>query len=532
MPLTVTEPRATELAVHGYCNADEASLLSLYENSGPAALTLLAGNYVIVIQQTGRTTLVSSAHGAWNYFYAEQNGQLFHGDTILQILRQSRLPWKWNWQALADVSLSDHPLENDTLHPDIHRLPAACVLTFEAGKLTLTEQSWESLHPNGNATADAALAVLNAEIEQQLHEPLVLSMSGGFDTRVLLSSLLLRGVKPHLLTLGYENTTDAVIADEIAKYIGLPCQRVALEGEDLLEFGPRISEITNGCKPSFHWHAYVYSKKAGLAPGARHFVGSNGEFARSFLLDKGLLCALGDWFPGNAALVRFWGMKFNSPFMDSELEALNPEFAGLVGERGRRAFVERRVRLSPGGLTRGLDHFYLRQRVRQFIANGIKLYADSALPITPMLHLAWTKLAWNLPRRWKQGNNWHRYAVQHNRPDLMRFAVEKDGQPMAGKAPPLYWSPLYKKKKRVTYERYDDWFSHGQVYDFIHSHVQLLADVIEPKAALALCERNQQDRNRTRAMGLFLMLIHWQQQLKALAVERPFNVPANHRGSA
>jgi multiple sugar transport system substrate-binding protein len=83
----------------------------------------------------------------------------------------------------------------------------------------------------------------------------------------------------------------------------------------------------------------------------------------------------------------------------------------LSTPEGQRASIEPLVAACAGKLFPGLDRFYLRERVRQFIGNGIALYEATTPTITPMLDREWLR-----SRRWNSASggiasespNWRR----------------------------------------------------------------------------------------------------------------------------
>jgi len=504
----------------GYTSLVPEQIVQLYEHQGAAAIRELPGNFIVTIETPEETTLISSAHGVCNYFYTVQAGQLFHGDTVANILRESKLPWRWDWQALADVALLEQTLDNETLHPAIQRLPPATILRFSAGRTTLTKQTWEEVHPAAPASADQALQIFNAETARWFAEPTVVSMSGGFDSRVILASMLHQQLRPdRLLTLGFEQSTDVQISVAIAKHFNLPLQRVELEPQDYLRHGARISALTNGTKPAGHWHTHLYTRKANLDPTTRLYIGSNGEFCRSFLLDKGIVTRLAGMVPGEMLLRKFWSLKFRPPFHPEDLASLHPEWARYFAPPARQEFAQRAVELSPGGLLPGLDHFYLRQRVRHFIANGLKLYADSSVPITPFLNVDWTREVWNLPRKWKQGSNWHRFAIARNCPELLNFPEEKWGPAMPARAPALYWARAAKKSVIVPYHHYGEWFRAGPLWEFVRENAGAIDDIIDPQAVVRICDEHRRLGGRERLLSFFMMLCFWKQHLRTVLAE-------------
>jgi hypothetical protein len=98
-----------------------------------------------------------------------------------------------------------------------------------------------TLDENGRVSASDALNVFNDANKKWLDERAVVSMSAGFDSRVILSSVLSAGYKPRLLSMGYDNSTDVVVSRSISSDLDLPLDVVSLEADDYIKYGKRIS---------------------------------------------------------------------------------------------------------------------------------------------------------------------------------------------------------------------------------------------------------------------------------------------------
>src|SRR5262245_48584263 len=133
-----SEGRLT-VEVRGYCALAALDVLRRFSGGGPEAVTDLAGEYAVVVSdnQSGERWIVTSPHGAVNYFYAHDGARLHHGPTVLAVLEQARMDWRWNWTALADVLSFEHVLGDDTLHPLIRRMPAASILRWQDGRVSI-----------------------------------------------------------------------------------------------------------------------------------------------------------------------------------------------------------------------------------------------------------------------------------------------------------------------------------------------------------------------------------------------------------
>lgn len=502
--------------VLGYCNLSSEQILAQLERSGAPSLITLRGEYLIVLERAGECYFISSAYGVCQYYYTVQGSRIFHGDTVLGVLKQARLPWEWNWRSLAELATFDHPLENRTLHPAIERVPERSVLHFCNGTLQRTTLAWEDLHPRAKATPRLALEALNRSVQEWGGKDPVVSISGGFDSRVLLASALKLGYRPALVTMGFEDSTDVIIAQQIASALGLELRRVQLRIEDYLAYGPLISALTNGTKTARHWHTYLYTRAAGFDPQQPFFVGTNGAWAKTVYFDQGIHALYQSWRSPQQSLRTVCQQKVNPIFKPSELEFLNPALGERLGPEARQATAETLVELCHHSFLPGLDRLYLEQRVRNFMGNGMKLYSESVAWRVPFLERDWVAAVWNLPRSWKLGHNWHRYALQKNYPRLLDFPEQGKAVRTAVRAPFRYWHPKSYRYPIVGYARYPEWFASPAIADFVRSHAGLLSELISPEGIEALLSDHQATQKRTPAVAFLVTMVFWIQHLQHL----------------
>ncbi|MEA5401137.1 asparagine synthase-related protein, partial [Synechococcus sp. BA-124 BA4] len=324
----------------GYADSTEADLLGRFLRQGSRALAATEGEYALVIEtNAGDVTVVTSPVGATHYYVLEHDGRLFHGDRVAEILHRSGLAWRWNWQALGDLCQLENLTDNQTLHPAIRRVPPGSVLHFTEGRVSLHSVAVLDRIPPAPPDPDAAVDALNDAVLRLAGDNPYLSLSGGFDSRVILASMLRQGLRPHLITMGREEATDVQVARRMAERFDLPHQLISLELDDVFAHARTISSVTNGTKTAWHWHTFLYPLKADIPAEATFFVGTLGEFARSYYFDRGWLGRFASLAP-DVALGRFWRMKLNRhpSFSAEELNHLAPPLAAeLVAEgRGRR----------------------------------------------------------------------------------------------------------------------------------------------------------------------------------------------------
>jgi len=499
----------------GYADSTEADLLGRFLQQGSRALAETQGEYALVIEtDAGDVTVVTSPVGATHYYVLEHDGRLFHGDRVAEILRRSGLAWSWNWQALGDLCQLENLTDNQTLHPAIRRVPPGSILHFTEGRVSLHSVAVLDGIPPAPADPDAAVDALNDAVLRLAGKTPYLSLSGGFDSRVILASMLRQGLRPHLITMGREEATDVQVARRMAQRFDLPHQLISLELDDVFTHASTISSLTNGTKTAWHWHTFLYPLKAAIPAEATFFVGTLGEFARSYYFDRGWLGRFASLAP-DVALGRFWRMKLNRhpSFSAEELHHLAPPLAAELVAEGRERRAARLAGFCRGGFLEGLTRYYFEQRVPNFYANGIRMYRASSAWRSPFHDRRWIEAIWNLPDDWKLGSNWHRHAIARNCPELLTFPEENgfDRRRMLPKAPPLYWTPPMRRARYVSYDLSADWYRDPRMHAFLLEHAGRIDDLVDPGLIGRILEAHRSGTDRTRTLAFLLTLIVWKQ---------------------
>ncbi len=513
----MTTQSSCRLRVIGYCDKSEAELLNLYQRNDLDRLCNLRGEYTIIIEKEGDCCIITSPVGAMHYYYTLHNNIFYHGDRLLNILKQSQLAWQWNWRALGDLCQLENLTNNETLHPSIHRVPPGSILRYRAGRVDLRSKRYIDTIPQQQSSAASAVDALNQEVARWSSNNPYLSLSGGFDSRVILSSLLAQGIRPHLITMGRNESSDVKVAKGIASTFGLDHDLIKITLDDFLDKASTISALTNGTKTAWHWHTYLYPLKASIPQSSTFFVGTLGEFARCYYFDKGFIGQVSNSFTPYT-LNRFWSLKLHRhpTFQEYELNGIAPELREQLSEEGMSQRVQRLSRYCHQQFLPGLTRYYFEQRVPNFYANGIKMYLASSQWRSPFHSREWINSIWNLSSSWKLGSNWHRYAIQSNFPALLEFPEENgfDRRRMLAKAPLLYWTPMMRRNSYVTYDMSSEWYSTPEVQDYLHSSLPEVDDLIDDTTAKKILEEHQRTGNRTRTIAFLLTMVYWKKNIK------------------
>ncbi len=414
----------------------------------------LKGDFVLVVEGheagTGEplTVFISTVVAAVPHFYTRAGTHWVHANNVFECCKAAGLAWRWNWDALAQLVMFEHVLGNVSLHTEIERVPSRSVVRLCGAKREISsEPFWTEMHAHRRLRTlpmDAAEVLLEVLAELPATGEYSLSLSAGYDSRLLLAALT--RLKRHTATacMGSPEATDPRIAAQLARAMGCEFRRIEIDPVDYAQYASDIVRTTSGEKIFWDWHTAIYSRKVGFDPGAMHLAGSNGEFARSYFFDKGFAAVLLD----HSHYSRWdrWLSHKNSHrrrVVPAVLAALEREgdFSRALDARRQldKAFV---AKLRFGD---GLDYFYTAERVRNFIGQRLALYRSSFPTMSPFLDARFIRAVAHLPRRDKLADRMHRAVIGKLQPALLDFPTDDSGRTM--RAPPEH---LYFLKRRPS----------------------------------------------------------------------------------
>lgn len=401
----------------------------------------LPGDFTLAAQRGQDALLVTSLCSCRPYYWTTTDDRLVHGTDLFEVAREAGLRWVWNDQAVRSVALLRQPMGDQTLHPAIRRMPQGTVLRARGAAVTVTRSDALLRAISGpRGTMDQALDALVEVVEELPDEGLVLPTTAGLDSRALLAVLLHLGRRPELGCAGTPESTDRVVACKIAADLGLPCHLVDLSADDYLEHGPRIARATGGSYPAADWHAYMIFR--GLSDlGSLAVKGTNGELARTFYTDHGIVARAMDAPPFSTAWARFaLNLRRARDAYARPIALVDPERDGRSVRSFARAMA---ASCDTGtGTLNSLDLFYVRERLRGFVGQGVRL-ADLSMPVAgPFLDARWALAAARLPRSAKLGSAFHRHVIARLAPNLLQYRTARE-TPLRPTPPRGYWLRRY-----------------------------------------------------------------------------------------
>ena len=226
--------------------------------------------------------------------------------------------------ALTNLAIFGHLIGTETLHIAVRRVGKRELVTWNGS--SFHSETYPATPPLLTNPADDAIESLLESVRQRSASTDVISFSAGFDSRVILAAFSALGLKPNLVVMGDESSTDVLIASQIAKALKLQIERIPLSGKKAISDRSLISRITSGTKTVENWHTYEYTSSAPSPPGSGIWIGSNGEYARTFFVDRGLQFYAANAL-GRVAISKFWQAKIGRNSLPAQLRpALVEEF--------------------------------------------------------------------------------------------------------------------------------------------------------------------------------------------------------------
>jgi hypothetical protein len=238
-----------------------------------------------------------------------------------------------------------------------------------------------------------------------------------------------------------------------------------------------------------------------------HYVDTNGELARSFYFDKGLISVLADGLPFDLTEI-FWRMK---------IAVRRKRHRWLAGE-DRPAFLRDQnellrdivdsVRAVPGFLNR-LDHFMMAQRVHHFHSCGRALYPADGSTRSPFLDYRWIEAIVGLPWREKLGGMHHRRIINQFYPRLLDFPHGAN-PPMGHRPRFLYW---LRHKPEVGFSVFGELIKQTDALEMLRASAALDTLLTRRERETALARRDS-------ALMELLLTLHY-----TIEVIREENIP-------
>jgi hypothetical protein len=201
-----------------YKDADQFHLVSrLYSKSGKNFINSLKGIFTIILVERENVTLFNDIHNISVSFYYKTSDLLIVSNQLENI--KQNIPLLVDYEEAALFCLFNHFLPGHTMFKEVKTTLPSSVLEINDSEKTIS-QYWkpESLFElkvrkvDHNELASAWFEIISNSIDYLNPKKIVVTMTGGNDSRMIVASLLKKNLEFNGYTYGNPESRDGVIA--------------------------------------------------------------------------------------------------------------------------------------------------------------------------------------------------------------------------------------------------------------------------------------------------------------------------------
>lgn len=205
-----------------------------------------------------RVALHTGGLGLVDVYYVRLDDAVYFSSLIQPLL--TLVPIEIDWSAWASILQVTFPLGEATPYTEVKRLPGASALVWEHGRLTTERRlpRWLRTEPYERWISPQEIVDLLDHVYSEYDgRPLLVPVSGGYDSRLLASVAKARGADVESWTTSPDDGTDTDIdfARAITRELGIPHRVIpqdpASYPSDAMEVARRLEYLT----PHHAWYA-------------------------------------------------------------------------------------------------------------------------------------------------------------------------------------------------------------------------------------------------------------------------------------
>jgi asparagine synthetase B (glutamine-hydrolysing) len=420
-------------------NASPASLVALlYSVEGAQGLERLRGHWSAAVLDRGlRSVVVANDTAGLRPLYRGRAacGAWVIASSPAAVLAHGRVPRAVDPAGLADTLAFSFPLGSRTLFEGVDCLPPASVVTWDAQTGELAQRQYWQLSTREPTRGDVAdleriRLLFNAGVADivKLGGPVTLALSGGMDSRAILSALLANGASFETLTHSIEEATDAHLSVTLAQLADAPHHFYKVTGEGLRGRMAEGVRMMGGRVAAVDVHplcflddiaAYSRVVLTGMG-GAVYKVVASGSRTGSEAVDPAVL---------EPEIFRSYnkGLRVDGDFG----QLLRPDWVRDLAPLPRKS-LDAAVMDAAGRVeVRGISgRIFFEERMRKLLSKGDMIVRRDVETRHPLLVPEVIEAVYNLPYSVRADGGLLRYVVTKNAPALADQPYERDGRPM------------------------------------------------------------------------------------------------------
>ena len=459
-------------------------IIELYRQHDTGFVTRLEGAFCLALidESRRRVLLAADTIGSHPLYWRADAGGLAFGSDLSAVLRLSSTAPRLNLRAVADYLTTGVVLGDKTLAEGVTLLDPGTVLVYgmDDGHVTLQRYvRLEDFFTQQWADRKTYLEALQAEFKQAVGRalsgtvPIGLSLSGGLDSRAILSATNRRAPSIQTYTLGVAGCADQVIAERLARIAGTRHRFFELDHSYLRDFLANMAEMVSLTDGMYLSHglseipAIRFLRQTDIGVLVR---GHGGELAKAHLAWPLHTDAHVYELKSAQELIPYISYRNNLVYMTGDLplsRILTPEAHARAGEGVTESFASALAgtTLSPAECC---SYLYLRELIRRFTIPSLELFRSEVEVRLPFLDASFLKVLLAAPAQWRDSTEIHQTLMRSGIPQVMKVRNANTGA--AADAGPLAelildkWSSALRRLNVHGYRHYhnfDDWMHKG-----------------------------------------------------------------------
>jgi len=228
----------------------------------------LEGEYnIIIIDENNKEFVIfNDRYGLKPLYYYIADEKFIFASEIKAILQDSTIERNINFQAMSEFFSFGYVLQNKTLIENVHVFPPGSALFYKNGNIRIYQYwNWKKIQKNNENLSEQQiverlgnlwLKAINKRTNQS--ERVGVSLSGGLDSRAVISALQKYNKKIHAITFGKLESLKCIIAKKVCDNLGIIHHIVNLDNflGNWIEDIEKTAYISDGHLNVFHMHSW------------------------------------------------------------------------------------------------------------------------------------------------------------------------------------------------------------------------------------------------------------------------------------
>ena len=417
----------------------------------------LNGHYVVVIidYKSKSVKIINDRYGLAPCYYYSNAGLFLFSSELKAIASYDPIPLHCKLDGIAQFFQLGHFVDETTLLEGVKCLPPASCLILQHGKMSI-ETYWECLpKDSGNMKSQKDyLSEIEFLFKQSLErritdgEAFGLSLSGGIDSRVILSCIDKKKYPIQSFTRGQEGCLELLVAEQVARAHGISHRSYFFPDDYLKRYATQMVSHNDCVAPIYDAHAIF---PVADFPHRECFIlnGFCGEVWRGFWKSARLRrCAR--QHPKDFPNLFY---QKNYPLPDEQLQQLFlpdvwKHLKGVCKEYFTKICANINRDFSP---IKKLALLYLQQRARRYIIGGPLILSQKFGYRSVYTDNDLLDAVFMLPDTLMFGKKIPNYIIDKNSPHLLDIMYEKTRLPLSSSSARVYANKLANRWKKYLH---------------------------------------------------------------------------------